>query len=136
MTGETWCDSTESELVISHTNEPLPQLWQPSEAQAKLYHNKHWKPVTIEFVLVLLQNVFCRKSNHRNQVVTKNSVGYHGNLGLSQSHQGHYLRWIHYVSLCFSSGAVGAAENIASNVRVFSEHLTVFHGKGRDFCLP
>jgi hypothetical protein len=36
----------------------------------------------------------------------------------------------------FFSGAVGAAENIASNVRVFSEQLIVVNAEGRDFfCL-
>jgi hypothetical protein len=34
------------------------------------------------------------------------------------------------------SGAVGAAENTVSNVRVFSEELVVVHAEERDFCLP
>jgi len=33
-------------------------------------------------------------------------------------------------------GAVGAAENIASNVRVLSGQVIVVDAEGRDFCLP
>jgi hypothetical protein len=40
------------------------------------------------------------------------------------------------MSLRVFSVAVGAAENIASNVRVFSEQLTVIHAEGRGFGLP